>query len=86
MAIWRCGNFLNLGLIDYKILTRFLRFPGVMLSRQQLKNLTWPQDCSVDARTIDAHIGKLRKKLSVAGKDLPIKTIRGFGYRFDPVN
>ncbi|MEL7156585.1 MAG: winged helix-turn-helix domain-containing protein, partial [Actinomycetota bacterium] len=51
---------------------------GVVLSRQQLLDLAWGADWVGDPRTVDVHVRQLRRKL---GDDLPLVTVRGFGYR-----
>jgi two-component system phosphate regulon response regulator PhoB len=57
--------------------------PGRVFSREQLLDGVWGRDAYVDERTVDVHIGRLRKALSTAGEHDPIRTVRGAGYSFD---
>lgn len=68
-----------LGPLEYKLLKLFLERPGRVFSRDQLLDRVWGQDIFVDSRTVDVHIGRLRKSLGAAAGD-PIRTVRGAGY------
>jgi two-component system phosphate regulon response regulator PhoB len=57
--------------------------PGRIYSRQQLLNAVWGQDAYIDERTVDVHVGRLRKVLNRGGLRDPIRTVRGGGYGFD---
>ena len=52
----------------------------VLLTREQLLDRVWGRDIYVDTRTVDVHVGRLRKALSVTGGDDPLRTVRGAGY------
>ena len=54
-----------------------------MFSREQLLNAVWGSDVYVEARTVDAHIGRLRKALMSHGGEDPIRTVRSAGYSLD---
>jgi two-component system phosphate regulon response regulator PhoB len=54
-----------------------------VFSREQLLDGVWGREAYVDERTVDVHIGRLRKALSPAGEPDPIRTVRGAGYAFD---
>jgi two-component system phosphate regulon response regulator PhoB len=71
---------INLTAIEFKLLTALAGSPGRVLSRDNLLDKVWGQDCYVTDRTVDTHIRRLRKKLGKAAKY--IETVRGFGYRF----
>jgi two-component system phosphate regulon response regulator PhoB len=72
-----------LGPTDFRLLEYLLEKPGRVFSRAQLLDLVWGRSVEVDERTVDVHIGRLRKRLS-KGKDRdPIRTVRGAGYAID---
>jgi two-component system phosphate regulon response regulator PhoB len=54
--------------------------PGRVWSREQLLDRVWGRDIYVDTRTVDVHIGRLRKSLMTAGGSDPLRTVRGAGY------
>jgi two-component system, OmpR family, phosphate regulon response regulator PhoB len=81
--IRRGGTALHLGPTEYKLLEFLMRKPGRVFSREQLLDGVWGREAYVDERTVDVHIGRLRKALSPAGKPDPIRTVRGAGYSFD---
>jgi len=54
--------------------------PGRVWSREQLLDRVWGRDIYVDTRTVDVHIGRLRKALCLHGGDDPLRTVRGAGY------
>ena len=59
-----------------------MRHPGRVFSREQLLDSVWGSEIYVEARTVDVHIGRLRKALGVEGAD-PIRTVRSAGYSLD---
>ena len=79
----RAGRELHLGPTEYRILEFLMLKPGRVFSREQLLDGVWGRDAYVDERTVDVHIGRLRKALSPAGEHDPIRTVRGAGYSFD---
>ena len=79
----RAGRELHLGPTEYRILEFLMLKPGRVFSREQLLDGVWGRDAYVDERTVDVHIGRLRKALSTAGEHDPIRTVRGAGYSFD---
>jgi two-component system phosphate regulon response regulator PhoB len=81
--IRRGGATLHLGPTEYKLLEFLIRKPGRVFSREQLLDGVWGREAYVDERTVDVHIGRLRKALSPAGEPDPIRTVRGAGYSFD---
>ena len=56
--------------------------PGRVFSREQLLDRVWGRDVFIDERTVDVHVGRLRKALGEAERD-PIRTVRGAGYALD---
>jgi two-component system phosphate regulon response regulator PhoB len=78
----RGGRVLRLGPTEYRLLLHFMEHRGRVLSRQQLIDGVWGRDGEVDERTIDVHIGRLRKVLVVDKETDPIRTVRGGGYAF----
>jgi two-component system phosphate regulon response regulator PhoB len=71
---------LKLGPTEFRLLATFLEKPGRVWSREQLLDRVWGRDIYVDTRTVDVHIGRLRKALCRAGDEDPIRTVRGAGY------
>lgn len=72
----------RLGPTEYRLLEFFMQSPGRVLSRAQLLDGVWGRDAFVDERTVDVHVGRLRKAL-LRGKEAdPIRTVRGSGYVF----
>ncbi|MEM7748083.1 MAG: phosphate regulon transcriptional regulator PhoB [Pseudomonadota bacterium] len=72
----------RLGPTEFRLLEFLMESPGRVLSRSQLLDGVWGRDAFVDERTVDVHIGRLRKAI-VRGKERdPIRTVRGAGYVF----
>jgi two-component system phosphate regulon response regulator PhoB len=84
MCVRRRGKTLQLGPTDFRLLEFFLEAPGRVHSREAILEAVWSADADIDERTIDVHIGRLRKSLLSGWRSDPIKTVRGVGYRFDP--
>ena len=79
----RDGQTLHLGPTEFRLLDHFVRQPGRVFSREQLLDAVWGRDVYVEARTVDVHIGRLRKALKMPGKPDPIRTVRSAGYAFE---
>ncbi|MEZ5812210.1 MAG: phosphate regulon transcriptional regulator PhoB [Rhizobiaceae bacterium] len=79
----RNGKPIHLGPTEYRLLCTLIEKPGRVWSRDQLLDLVWGRDKDVDIRTVDVHIGRLRKALKTKGKKDPIRTVRGAGYSLD---
>ena len=71
---------LKLGPTEFRLLSTFMEKPGRVWSREQLLDRVWGRDIYVDTRTVDVHIGRLRKALCMHGGDDPLRTVRGAGY------
>ena len=78
--VMRSDKPLKLGPTEFRLLATFMEKPGRVYSREQLLDRVWGRDIYVDTRTVDVHIGRLRKALSKHGGDDPIRTVRGAGY------
>ena len=76
----RGGKEIHLGPTEFRLLSTFMEKPGRVWSREQLLDRVWGRDIYVDTRTVDVHIGRLRKALSRHGGDDPVRTVRGAGY------
>ena len=79
----RSGRPIDLGPTEYRLLEFFLEHPGRVFSREQLLDSVWGRDIYIDERTVDVHIGRLRKLLNPGGEQDPIRTVRGAGYALD---
>jgi two-component system phosphate regulon response regulator PhoB len=76
---------LRMGPTEFRILRAFMAHPGRAWSRRQLLGEVWGGEHSVEERTVDVHIRRLRKALQVTGHDRYVQTVRGHGYRFSDV-
>ena len=78
--VTRSDSALKLGPTEFRLLTTFMEKPGRVWSREQLLDRVWGRDIYVDTRTVDVHIGRLRKALCQHGGEDPVRTVRGAGY------
>jgi two-component system phosphate regulon response regulator PhoB len=74
---------LHLGPIEFKLLRVLMESPGRVYSRNQLLETVWQNSQEIETRTVDVHIGRLRKQLTAIGKVNFIRTVRSFGYSLD---
>jgi len=81
--VHRGDKVLKLGPTEFRLLTAFMEKPGRVWSRDQLLDRVWGRDIYVDTRTVDVHVGRLRKALMRGREKDPIRTVRGAGYSFD---
>jgi len=79
----RGGRDVHLGPTEFRLLDYFMQHPGRVFSREQLLDAVWGSDVYVEARTVDVHVGRLRKCLKRGREIDPIRTVRGMGYSFD---
>jgi two-component system phosphate regulon response regulator PhoB len=79
----RDGREVHLGPTEFRILDHLMQHPGRVFSREQLLDAVWGSDVYVEARTVDVHIGRLRKALIVGDEPDPIRTVRSAGYAID---
>ena len=73
----------HLGPTEFRLLEHFMSNPGRVYSREQLLDAVWGRNIYVEARTVDVHIGRLRKILNENGAKNPIRTVRSAGYSFE---
>ncbi|MEI2804706.1 MAG: phosphate regulon transcriptional regulator PhoB [Albidovulum sp.] len=78
--VHRGGNALKLGPTEFRLLATLMEKPGRVWSREQLLDRVWGRDIYVDTRTVDVHVGRLRKALCTHGGEDPVRTVRGAGY------
>jgi two-component system phosphate regulon response regulator PhoB len=78
--VTRNGREVRLGPTEYRLLEVFLESAGRVLSRPQLLDAVWGRDGEIDERTVDVHVGRLRKALIRGNEIDPIRTVRGAGY------
>jgi two-component system, OmpR family, phosphate regulon response regulator PhoB len=74
---------IHLGPTEFRLLERLMERPGRVFSRAQLLDDVWRHSVEIDERTVDVHVGRLRRALSKAKEKDPIRTVRGAGYAFD---
>ena len=79
----RAGREINLGPTEFRLLEFLMRTPGRVFSREQLLDGVWGRDVYVDERTVDVHVGRLRKAIKRGRERDPIRTVRGAGYALD---
>ncbi|MCI5078150.1 phosphate regulon transcriptional regulator PhoB [Oricola sp.] len=83
--VYRNGREIKLGPTEFRLLEFFLQAPGRVFSRAQLLDGVWGEDIYVDDRTVDVHIGRLRKSINIGKMRDPIRTVRGAGYSLEAV-
>ena len=79
----RAGAEVRLGPTEFRLLETLLRRPGRVFGREQLLDLVWGRDVYIEPRTVDVHVGRLRKALNGRRQRDPIRTVRAAGYAFD---
>jgi len=79
----RSGKEIHLGPTEFRLLDYLMQHPGRVFSREQLLDAVWGSDVYVEARTVDVHIGRLRKALNGTADGDPIRTVRSAGYSLD---
>ena len=81
--VHRAGRELHLGPTEFRLLEFFMLAPGRVFSREQLLDGVWGRDVYIDERTVDVHVGRLRKAIIRPRQPDPIRTVRGAGYALD---
>ena len=81
--VHRGKRTIHLGPTEFRLLEYLMAKPGRVFSRGQLLDSVWGLSVDIDERTVDVHVGRLRKALSTDGEQDPIRTVRGAGYAFD---
>ena len=79
----RSGREVHLGPTEFRLLEFLMQSPGRVYSREQLLDGVWGRDIYIDERTVDVHVGRLRRALNRGRASDPIRTVRGAGYSFD---
>jgi len=79
----RSGRDIHLGPTEFRLLEYLIEKPGRIFTRAQLLDSVWGMSAEIDERTVDVHVGRLRKALSRGRETDPIRTVRGAGYGFD---
>ena len=79
----RSGKPVQLGPTEFRLLRHFMEHPGRVFSRERLLDSVWGHDPDIDVRTVDVHIGRLRKTLNEGGHPDVIRTVRSAGYSLD---
>ena len=81
--VTRDGNIVKLGPTEFRLLRTLLGRPKKVYSRAQLLDQVWGMDIHIDERTVDVHMGRLRRAIKMDGKPDLVRTIRGAGYALD---
>ena len=79
----RGGREIPLGPTEFRLLEFLMQSPGRVFSREQLLDGVWGREVYIDERTVDVHVGRLRKALNRGRESDPIRTVRGSGYSLD---
>jgi two-component system phosphate regulon response regulator PhoB len=79
----RSGREIHLGPTEFRLLEYFMEKPGRVFTRAQLLDSVWGMSAEIDERTVDVHVGRLRKAMIRGREKDPIRTVRGAGYSFD---
>jgi len=81
--VTRGARDIDLSPTEFRLLEHLMQAPGRVYSRTQLLDAVWGRDVYIDERTVDVHVGRLRKAIVRAREQDPIRTVRGMGYAFD---
>lgn len=79
----RSGRDISLGPTEYRLMEFLMERPGRVFTREQLLDGVWGNEVYIDERTVDVHVGRLRKAINRGRENDPIRTVRGSGYAFD---
>src|SRR6202453_4423434 len=79
----RSSRPVDLGPTEFRLLEFLMERPGRVFSREQLLDGVWGSEVYIDDRTVDVHVGRLRKALNRGHATDPIRTVRGAGYSLD---
>ena len=79
----RSGRPVDLGPTEFRLLEFLMERPGRVFSREQLLDGVWGSEIYIDERTVDVHVGRLRKAINRGQLSDPIRTVRGAGYALD---
>ena len=84
--VLRAGKIIHLGPTEFRLLQCLMEKPAVVLSRDVLLKLVWGEAIHVEERTVDVHIKRLRRALTIKGLSSPIRTVRGCGYALEEIS
>ncbi|WP_018237558.1 response regulator transcription factor [Ensifer sp. BR816] len=85
VRVTRSGHAVYLSALQFRLLLHLMRMPAVVHSRDDLIAACWPREAEVEPRTVDIHIGHVRRALNRFGPDV-IRTVRSVGYALDALN
>jgi two-component system phosphate regulon response regulator PhoB len=74
---------IHLGPTEFRLLEFLMERPGRVFTRAQMLDHVWSMEADIDERTVDVHVGRLRKAINKPRERDPIRTVRGAGYSFD---
>ncbi len=80
--VTRAKRELQLGPTEFRLLEFLMRSPGRVFSREQVLRGVWGPNANIDLRTVDVHIGRLRRALNIGNRTDSVRTVRGAGYAF----
>ena len=83
-AVTVAGRPVALTPTEFRLLTTLVRHPNQVLSREQILDLVWSDPYAVSPDQVKLYVGYLRRKLGAGGVEVPVETVRGFGYRYSP--
>lgn len=78
--VFRGNHVLTLGPTEFRLLATLMEKPGRVFSREVLLDRVWGREMFIDTRTVDVHVGRLRRALCQFGHTDPLRTVRGTGY------
>ena len=81
--VTRGSRDINLSPTEFRLLEHLMQSPGRVYTRSQLLDAVWGREIYIDERTVDVHVGRLRKSLTRGREADPIRTVRSMGYAFD---
>ena len=81
--VTRGSRDINLSPTEFRLLEHLMQSPGRVYTRSQLLDAVWGREIYIDERTVDVHVGRLRKSLTRGRETDPIRTVRSMGYAFD---
>lgn len=84
--VFRGEKEIHLGPTEFRLLDHLIQHPGRVFSREQLLNAVWGSDTFIEMRTVDVHIGRLRKALNKFDQGDPIRTVRSAGYALEAIS
>jgi len=79
--VQRAGKKIHLGPTEFKIMQMLIQSPKTILSRKRIIDYVWGGDQTIEPRTVDVHVNRLRSLVKINDEELPfIKTVRAAGY------